>query len=422
MKPVTLVFSYRTPGRYAFNVLAGALEPLEERGGLTLAFAVDVDAMRTAIDEALARGDAVAALWSFYSPGLPEAAEMLAALRAKERPFLSIAGGVHATAEPAETLEAGFDFVAQGEGEWTIRRIVEQMQAGHGLEGVKGLSRLVNGRVESWGKGEAVTLDEFPPFAAKHWKFGAIEITRGCIYACSFCQTPFLNKARFRHRSPAEVERHVRVFRAAGNRDLRFVSPTSLSYGSPDESVNLDAVDELLGRVRSAMGADGRIFFGSFPSEVRPEHVTPEAMRVLKKWVDNDNLIIGGQSGSLRMLQATHRGHDVESIERAVHVAVEGGFTPNVDFILGMPGETPEDAAQSLALMERLAKAGARVHNHTFMPLPGTPFKNAPAGTVDDVSRQRLEVLQSSGGAYGQWKRQADVARELAERRDKRAR
>jgi radical SAM superfamily enzyme YgiQ (UPF0313 family) len=248
--------------------------------------------------------------------------------------------------------------------------------------------------VESWGKGEAVTLDEFPPFAAKHWKFGAIEITRGCIYACSFCQTPFLNKARFRHRSPAEVERHVRVFRAAGNRDLRFVSPTSLSYGSPDESVNLDAVDELLGRVRAAMGEDGRVFFGSFPSEVRPEHVTPEAMRVLKKWVDNDNLIIGGQSGSLRMLEATHRGHDVESIERAVHVAVEGGFTPNVDFILGMPGETPEDAALSLALMERLAKAGARVHNHTFMPLPGTPFKNAPAGTVDDVSRQRLEVLQ----------------------------
>ena len=29
----------------------------------------------------------------------------------------------------------------------------------------------------------------------------ALEITRGCVYACSFCQTPFMFKARFRHRS-----------------------------------------------------------------------------------------------------------------------------------------------------------------------------------------------------------------------------
>lgn len=417
----TLVFAHRYPGKYAFNVLAGALEGRGSDPGLTLVFARERDEMQRALSEAIERGDAVAGLWSFYSPGLPDAAEELREIRkvlGNER-FVSIAGGVHATAEPRETLEAGFDFVATGEGEHTILGLVERLRSGNSLEGLKGLSRLVDGHVVGT-KGESVTsLDQFAPFAAARGMFGAIELTRGCIYACSFCQTPFLNKARFRHRSPENVARHARALREAGHRDLRFISPTSLSYGSSGEEVNLAAVDELLGRVREAMGADGRIFFGSFPSEVRPEHVTPEALKVLKKWVDNDNLIIGGQSGSERILQKSHRGHDVASIERAVQVAVENGFLPNVDFILGLPGETPDDAAQSLALMERLTAAGAKVHTHTFMPLPGTPFRDAPAGTVDEASRRRLEVLSSSGRAYGQWKKQAEVGQALADRRDR---
>ncbi|MFZ9627664.1 MAG: radical SAM protein, partial [Burkholderiaceae bacterium] len=78
-------------------------------------------------------------------------------------------------------------------------------------------------------------MDDFPPFAPKHDRYGAIEITRGCIYACSFCQTPFLNKARFRHRSPDNVAHYARLLREAGHRDVRFISPTSLSYGSADE-------------------------------------------------------------------------------------------------------------------------------------------------------------------------------------------
>jgi B12-binding domain/radical SAM domain protein len=417
----TLVFSYRAPGKYAFNVLAGALEQsgLFETGALQLRFATDVDQMVAAVDEATRAGGPVAACWSFYSTGFPEAAEELAQVRARAAaPFIALAGGVHASAEPGQVLAAGFDFAAVGEGERTILAVARRLIDGDGLAGIPGLSTTVGGRVERFGKAEPVVLDDFPPFAPGHNRFGAIEITRGCIYACSFCQTPFLNKARFRHRSPANVAHYAGLLRTAGHRDLRFVSPTSLSYGSPDETPNLAAVEELLARVREAMGPEGRIFFGTFPSEVRPEHVTPEAMALLKRWVDNDNLIIGGQSGSERILSATHRGHDVESIVRAVTVAVAGGFQPNVDFILGLPGETPEDAAATVLLMERLASLGARVHTHAFMPLPGTPLKNAPAAQVADVAVKRLEVLTSQGRAYGQWKRQLVVSQAMAKRRD----
>jgi len=425
-RDVTLVFSWRNPGKYAFNVLAGALEDLEAAGGLHLVFAPDDDAMDAAIRTSLDAGRGTLVLWSFYSPGLPECADQRARMQGKfpSNSFTSIAGGVHATAEPDETLDGGFDFVAIGEGEHVLREVVRRSGSGESLEGTPGLCRRGSGgepRVVKFGKAPPVSdLDTFAPFSLRHAKFGAIEVTRGCVYACRFCQTPYLAKARFRHRSVANVAAHAKAMREAGLRDVRFVSPTALSYGSNDESVNLDAVESLLAAVREAMGTDGRVFYGTFPSEVRPEHVTPEALRILKRYVDNDNLIIGGQSGSQRILDESHRGHDVDAIERAVRLSVENGFLPNVDFIVGLPGEETPDATASLDLMERLSSLGARVHAHTFMPLPGTPFRRSAPGKVEGETRRRLEVLASSGRVYGQWKRQERVASDLGERRDRR--
>ncbi len=297
------------------------------------------------------------------------------------------------------------------------------MADGRSIDDVRGIARLEDDRMLVEGRGAPVDeLDRFPPFAVRRRLWGPIEITRGCIYACKFCQTPFLAKARFRHRSAPEIARWASEIRRAGMRDVRFVSPTSLSYGSPDETVDLAAIEDLLARVRAAIGDDGRLFFGTFPSEVRPEHVTPEALAILARYVDNDNLVIGGQSGSARVLARSHRGHDVESIEHAVRVAVEAGFVPNVDFLLGLPGEEEEDAQATVDLIERLTALGARAHGHTFMPLPGTPFRHSPAGRVDERTRARLTALEGRGRLYGQWRMQEELAATLEARRRLRSR
>ena len=421
-----LVLSYRSPGRYAFNVLVGALAPEMAQGGFTLELARTPKELELAVRAGAAAGEPTLVAWSFYSPSLAECAAEQRWLRERvPGGWLALAGGVHATAEPLETLREGFDFVAIGEGESTIlalarelRRTRDVHELGRALASVRGLSRLVDGRLQGAGRGEPVAeLDTHAPFDPARRLFGPIEITRGCIYACKFCQTPFLAKARFRHRSPANIAHWAGEIARAGLRDVRFVSPTSLSYGSPDESVNLAAVEELLARVREAVGADGRMFFGTFPSEVRPEHVTPEALRLLARFVDNDNLVIGGQSGSERVLASSHRGHDVEAIERAVRTCAEQGFKANVDFLLGLPGEEPEDIAATLALVERLTTLGAKAHAHTFMPLPGTPFRKAAAGTIDAGTRERLESFEGAGHLFGAWRRQAEIALELERRR-----
>ncbi len=419
---VSLILSYQYPGKYALTVLAGAVEAAPVGQHVSLHFPRDRESLLNTVRQRVDAGDRVVVAWSFYSASFPGAVEELAWVRERleGREVLCIAGGVHATAETEQTLRAGFDLVAVGEGEPVLLELLGRLVHGEDPRQTRGFARLVDGRLVPQGRGEGVLLDTYPPFAAKHSKFGAIEITRGCIYACRFCQTPFMSKARFRHRSVENIAHWTRVLREAGKRDVRFITPTSMSYGSSDESVNLEAVERLLAAVREAMGPEGRVFYGTFPSEVRPEHVTPEALALLKRYVDNDNLIIGGQSGSERILQATRRGHDVETVVRAASLAVEAGFVPNVDFILGLPGEAPEDVRATLALMKRLADLGARVHGHTFMPLPGTPYRDAPPGSVDDETRRELDRLASQGRLYGHWKQQAKLANGIAQRRQPR--
>jgi B12-binding domain/radical SAM domain protein len=238
-------------------------------------------------------------------------------------------------------------------------------------------------------------------------------VTRGCIWACRFCQTPFLHRARFRHRSVRSVRAWARHGVALGHRDFRFLTPSALSYGAESAEVRLEAIDELLAAVRDEIGPDRRIFFGTFPSEIRPEHATPEALAVLARHVDNRDLLIGGQSGSDRLLAEMERGHGVEEILRAVALAVETGFAPSVDFVAGFPGETEEDREATRRVMARVAELGARVHGHAFLPLPGTPWRDEPPGEVDPATLELLDRLASRGRAFGQWRAQERLARAL---------
>lgn len=421
VRPLAVVLHYRRTASYGLNVLLGALE--QELGpdpGVALHPASGADAALAAVTAALAGGHRVLVAWSFYSPEVTTVAAELARFRAEapSEDVLNVAGGVHATAEPAATLASGFDAVVVGEGEAPFVELVRSLRDGADASEALGTTAGVvrpgpDGAVVRGEPAPRHPLGRYPAFARRHGRFNPIEITRGCVYGCTFCQTPFAFKARFRHRPPGDVADHVGALVASGRRDVRFVTPTALSYGSDDESVRLDAVEELLRATRAAAGSDGRVFFGTFPSEVRPEHVTDEALRLIRRYCDNDNLVIGGQSGSERVLAATNRGHGVADVERAAQRCVAAGLQPNVDLLFNLPGETAEDAAATLALARRLVALGARVHSHAFMPLPGTPLRDAPTEPLPAELRTELDRLASQGGAYGSWRRQEQVAAQL---------
>lgn len=411
-----IIFYYKKTGKYALNVLAGALNETQATKHLDIGFATTQDMLIDSIHAAHEAGMRILVCWSFYSTQFHRIQNEVAYIRhqTSAEGVIHLAGGVHATAEPLQTLMAGFDYVAIGEGESIIVDVAIALLNQHELCNVRGIASLKQGEIVRNGKGETINLDDYPVAAPRYRKFGPIEITRGCIYACHFCQTPYINKARFRHRSIDRIAEAATIMRDHGLRDYRFITPTAMSYGSQDESVNLDAIETLLETMRGIVGKQRRIFFGTFPSEIRPEHISREVLELLKRYVDNDNLIIGGQSGSLRVLELSRRGHDVDSIERAVALCVDAGFQPNVDFLYGLPGETEQDAQATLALAHKLSEMGARIHNHTFMPLPGTPFRDQAPASLDPQTQQQLVNLTSSGKAYGQWQGQLQLSQQLA--------
>lgn len=404
--PRTFVVHHAKSGVAALNVVTAAVQ---ER--VRVAFAKDRAAMVREIREAVRRGEQVIAGWSFYSPDFEAMAADVRAVKAQVGGAVHVAGGVHASAEPLQTLRAGFDLAAIGEGEGAAVRLVAN---GEDPRTIPGMAWLEDGagRFRSNGPGERRPLDDFPGFNAPAGKWNALEITRGCVYACSFCQTPFMFKARFRHRSVENVREHVRWMKRDRVRYMRFVTPTCLSYGSADTSVNLPAVEALLAAVREEL-PEGRIYFGTFPSECRPEHLTAASLAVLRRYVDNRDLVIGGQSGSERLLRQTHRGHGVAEIVAAVRLSMEAGFRPDVDLLLGLPGETEEDRAESIALATKLVGMGARIHSHAFMPLPGTPLRGAEPAAIDARTVRELQKLESLGAMHGQWRRHQRIARQL---------
>jgi radical SAM superfamily enzyme YgiQ (UPF0313 family) len=119
------------------------------------------------------------------------------------------------------------------------------------------------------------------------------------------------------------------------------------------------------------------------------------------------------------MLQAMHREHDVAAVERAVFYLAKYCRKLKkiyVDFIAGLPKETPQDEALSQQLMERLTRISSKVciHSHTFMPLPGTPMQYMPPGSVGKTTRATFEKLSKRGQEWGDWQAQEEIAHSIS--------
>jgi B12-binding domain/radical SAM domain protein len=399
----TLVLHDRRTSRFAGNVLLGAVEADPRTSALPAVVARSPEAVAAAARAALAEGRRPVVAWSFYSASFAAVTAELARVReaAPDARVLHVAGGVHASAAPEETLRAGFELAAIGEGEETLPALLDAAARGEEPRVVPGLAWLERGALRTSGRARPVDLDRSPPCAPRAGRAGPIELTRGCVWACRFCRTPFQFRARFRHRSLEGVVRWVRELVRLGARDVRFVTPSALSWGSDGPGCDLAAIEALLAAVREAAGPARRVALGAFPSELRPEHVSPAALALLRRWCDNRQVIVGAQSGSDRMLAAMGRGHDAEAVTRAVAVALEAGFRPAVDFIFGLPGETEDDREATRRQLSALARLGARVHVHAFDPLPGTPWGREAPGEVDAATRALLGRLRVSGRAYG---------------------
>ncbi|MBO1073262.1 tRNA (N6-isopentenyl adenosine(37)-C2)-methylthiotransferase MiaB [Roseomonas marmotae] len=233
-------------------------------------------------------------------------------------------------------------------------------------------------------------FDHLPDSTAPSGPTAFLTIQEGCDKFCSFCVVPYTRGAEF-SRPVAAIMAEARRLVAGGAREIALLGQNVNAWHgeAPDGSTwdltrLLYALAELpdLPRIRYTTSHPRDMDAGL----IRAHGEIPQLMPFLHLPV---------QSGSDRVLAAMNRGHKADLFYRIADElrAARPDMALSSDFIVGHPGETAEDHAATMALVEKVGFALA--YSFKYSQRPGTPAAGQPFQVAEDVKDARLQELQA---------------------------
>ncbi|MBZ5503628.1 MAG: tRNA (N6-isopentenyl adenosine(37)-C2)-methylthiotransferase MiaB [Acidobacteriia bacterium] len=213
-----------------------------------------------------------------------------------------------------------------------------------------------------------------------------LTIIEGCDYACSYCVVPH-TRGPERSRASASVLAEARRLAQAGYTEIQLLGQTVNSYRDPSPA-GLD-FPSLLRAVAATQGIRRVRFTTSHPNDFSREIVA--AIDDTPALCDHIHLPV--QSGSPRILQAMRRTYTREDyLERISWIrAARRPISVTTDLIVGFPGETDEDFADTLSLLEAVRFDG--VFAFTYSPRPNTTAASLPGAIPEEEKARRLAAL-----------------------------
>jgi len=233
---------------------------------------------------------------------------------------------------------------------------------------------------------EIEKFDHLPP-ARVEGASAFVSIMEGCSKYCSYCVVPYTRGEEV-SRPLEDVLVEVVGLAEQGVKEVTLLGQNVNAWrggDGEDFALLLECVAEIPGieRIR---------YTTSHPNEFTPRLI--EAYARIPKLVSHLHLPV--QHGSDRILMAMKRGYTVMEYKSTVRKlrAVRPDLSLSSDFIVGFPGETEDDFAKLMKLVEDVGFDAS--FSFIFSPRPGTPAANLPDDTPHEVKLRRLQTLQKA--------------------------
>ncbi len=216
-----------------------------------------------------------------------------------------------------------------------------------------------------------------------------VQISVGCNCVCAYCIVPAV-RGRERSRPWADVVAEVTALAADGVREVTLLGQNVNSYGRDLPKAERATFAELLRSVAEVDGIDRVRYTSPHPKDMKADVIA--AMAECPEVCEH--LHLPAQSGSTRVLKAMRRTYSRERyldlVGRLRDAIPDLSLTS--DLIVGFPGETEADFADTLSLVEEAAYDGA--YTFLYSPRPGTEAAGSLADDVaPDVKRERIGRL-----------------------------
>jgi hypothetical protein len=283
---------------------------------------------------------------------------------------IALGGAMMSHLEPVELLQAfpWLDYVFFGEAEKNLADFIDAWPEQQ-FASVYGLAYRRGRKIIECCKAPPLPLNQLP-----YPNFDDFPLTqyivpepvlpiitcRGCYWGkCTFCSHTRPYGPVVRMRRPEQVVNEIthQINRYGARRFLfvdEAISPKMLRHLS----------EEILARgLEIQFGAEG----------VRVEKAFDEALlrlayRAGLRWV-----YVGIESGTQRLLELIDKGIEIETVERFIEMCRRVGITPQLSFIVGLPGTTPAELQNEISFLQRYP-----MDSSSFVLLLGSPMQERP--------------------------------------------
>lgn len=239
-----------------------------------------------------------------------------------------------------------------------------------------------------------------------------ISIMRGCNNVCSYCVVPYTRGAE-RSRDPQTIVREARQLFDCGYKEVTLLGQNVDSYywkdasGAADKNVNFAQLLEMVAKISPEL----RVRFStSHPKDISDEVIYTMAMygNICR------HIHLPVQSGSSAMLEKMRRKYDrewyLERVRKIRSVIPDCGIT--TDVIAGFCGETAQDHADTLSLMEEVVFDSAFMF--AYSERPGTlASRKYPDDIPYEVKTERLNEIIALQGRMSLKSNEKEIGRRL---------